>query len=220
MKSVIKYFLLIVLCFIFFTISVQAETMYVSDILSVTVSTGQGATHKIIALIKSGQRVEALQKGDQWTLVRLQNGKEGWVLTRYLINDIPKGIQLASLQTKYANVAAQAEALKEENRRLKSDNKKLSSALAENQNAYNNLQGDYETLKTDSAGFLELKSNYEKASIQLSKETKKAKELEEQVEKLQLYQYIKWFLAGSGVLLVGFIFGFSSKRQRRQSSLY
>jgi SH3 domain protein len=220
MKSVIKYFLLIVVCFIFFTISVQAETMYVSDNLSVTVRTGQGTTHKIIALIKSGQRVKALDKGDQWTLVRLQNGKEGWVLTRYLINDIPKGIQLASLQTKYANVAAQAESLIKENNRLKSENKKLSAELAGNQKAHNNLQGDYETLKTDSAGFIELKSNYEKASIQLSKETKKAKELEKQVEKLQLYQYIKWFLAGSGVLLVGFIFGFSSKRQRRQSSLY
>jgi SH3 domain protein len=220
MKSVMKYFLFIELCFIFFTVSVQAETMYVSDNLSVTVRTGQGATHKIIAIIKSGQKVEVLEKGDQWSLVRLQNDKEGWVLTRYLINDIPKGIQLVALQTKYTDVTAQAEALIEENNRLKSDNKKLSSALAENQKAYNNLQGDYESLKADSAGFLELKSNYEKASIQLSKQTKKAKELEKQVEKLQLYQYIKWFLAGSGVLLVGFIFGFSSKRQRRQSSLY
>jgi SH3 domain protein len=220
MKSVIKCFLLIVVCFVYFTISVQAETMYVSDNLSVTVRTGQGATHKIIALIKSGQRVEVLEKGDQWTLARLQNGKEGWVLTRYLINDIPKGIQLAALQTKYANVAAQAESLKEENNRLKSDNKKLSVTLAESQKAYHSLQGDHETLKADSAGFLEMKSNYEKASIQLSKETKKAKELEKQVEKLQLYQYIKRFLAGSCVLLGGFICGFSSNRQRRQSSLY
>jgi SH3 domain protein len=220
MKSVMKYFLFIVLCFIFFTISVQAETMYVSDTLSVTVRTGQGATHKIIALIKSGQKVEVIEKGEQWSLARLQNGKEGWVLTRYLINDIPKGIQLVALQTRYADVTAQAEALIVENNRLKSDNKKLSSALAENHKAHNDLQGDYESLKADSAGFLELKSNYEKASIQLSKQTKKAKELEEQVEKFQLYQYIKWFLAGSGVLLVGFIFGFSSKRQRRQSSLY
>ena len=220
MKSVIKYFLFIELCFLMVTISVQAETMYVSDNLSVTVRTGQGITHKIIALIKSDQKVDVLEKGEQWTLVRLPNGKEGWVLTRYLISETPKSIRLAALKTRYTNMAAQAETLKEENSSLKSDNKKLSSALAEKQKAYNNLQGDYESLKTDSAGFLELKSKYEKASVQLSKQTKKAKELEEQVEKLQLYQYIKWFLAGSGVLFVGFILGFSSKRQRRQSSLY
>ena len=220
MKLVMKYFLFLGLSFIFSTISVQAETMYVTDNLSVTVRTGQDATHKIIAIIKSGQKVEVLEEGDQWTLVRLQNGKEGWVLTRYLISDIPKAILLAELQAKYADVAAQAEALKEENNSLRSDNKELSSALDEKQKAYSNLQSDYETLKTDSTGFLELKSKYEKASIELSKQTKKAKEFEEQVERLQLYQYIKWFLAGSGVLLVGFIFGFSSKRQRRQSSLY
>ena len=62
MKSVIKYFLLIELCFLMVIISVQAETMYVSDNLSVTVRTGQGTTHKIIALIKSDQEVEVLQR--------------------------------------------------------------------------------------------------------------------------------------------------------------
>ena len=136
MKSVMKYFLFIGLCFVFFTNSVQAESMYVSDILSVTVRTGQGASHKIIAIIKSGQKVEALEKGDEYTLVRLQNGKEGWVLTRYLDSGMPKAIQLAALQTKYANISARAEALREENDSLKSENKKLSAALAENQKTY------------------------------------------------------------------------------------
>jgi hypothetical protein len=30
---------------------------------------------------------------------------------------------------------------------------------------------------------------------------------------------IKWFLAGSAVLIVGFLIGFSTKRQRRRPSL-
>ena len=219
MRSVIKYFLFIELCFIFFSLPVQAETLYVSDNISVTVRTGQGTSHKIIAIISSGQKVEVLEKGDQWTMVRLQNGKEGWVLTRYLVNDIPTGIQLASLQIKYKNVAAQAESLKVENDKLKSDFKKLSATLSKNEKALNNLQRDYDALKADSADFINLKTKYEKASHQLSKQTEKSEELKKMVEKLQLYQYIKWFLAGSGVLLVGFIIGFSSKRQRRQSSL-
>ena len=219
MKSLIRYFLFFEICFIFFSFSVQAEPMYVSDKLSVTVRTGQGTTHKIIALIKSDQKVEALEKGEEWTLVRLQNGKQGWALSRYLTNDIPKSIQLASLQIKYKNVAAQAESLTVENDKLKSDFKKLSATLSKKEKALNNLQRDYDALKADSADFLNLKTKYEKASHQLIAQTEKAEELKKIVEKLQLYQNIKWFLAGSGVLLVGFIIGFSSKRQRRQSSL-
>ena len=49
--------------------------------------------------------------------------------------------------------------------------------------------------------------------------TKKLAKLEDQLSNIQLYHYIKWFLAGSGVLLVGFIIGFSAKRQRRRPSL-
>jgi SH3 domain protein len=219
MKLLIRYFLFFEICFIIFSFSVQAESMYVSDKLSVTVRTGQGTTHKIIALIKSDQKVEALEKGVEWTLVRLQNGKQGWALSRYLTHDIPKSIQLASLQIKYSNVASQAESLTAENDKLNSDFKKLSATLSKNEKALNNLQRDYDALKADSADFLNLKTKYEKASHQLSKQTEKTEELKKMVEKLQLYQYIKWFLAGSGVLLVGFIIGFSSKRQRRQSSL-
>ena len=219
MKSLIRYFLLFEICFIFFNFSVQAEPMYVSDKLSVTVRTGQGTTHKIIALIKSDQKVEALEKGEEWTLVILQNGKKGWVLSRYLTNDIPKSIQLASLQIKYKSVAAQAESLIMENNKLKSDYKKLSATLSENEKALNNLQREHDALKAESTDFLNLKKKYEKASHQLIAQTEKAEEHKKMVEKLQLYQNIKWFLAGSGVLLVGFIIGFRMKSRRRQSSL-
>ena len=50
-------------------------------------------------------------------------------------------------------------------------------------------------------------------------QTQRLTELEEQISRLQLYHYIKWFLVGAGVLLLGFIIGFSAKRQRRRSSL-
>ena len=153
MKSLIRYSLLFEICFIFFAFSVQAEPMYVSDKLTVTVRTGQGTAHKIIALIKSDQEVEALEKGEVWTLVRLQNEKEGWVLSRYLTNEIPKSSQLTSLQIKYKNLAAKSESLILENEKLKLDNKKLSVALSKNEIALTNLQRDYDTLKEDSVDF-------------------------------------------------------------------
>jgi SH3 domain protein len=53
----------------------------------------------------------------------------------------------------------------------------------------------------------------------LAEQTAKAEKLEEQLAGLELNYYIKWFLAGSGVLIVGFLIGFSTKRQRRRPAL-
>ena len=81
------------------------------------------------------------------------------------------------------------------------------------------LDTDYKDLKAGAAEFLTLKKKYKEVSTQLAEQTKRANELDKELSGLEMNQYIKWFLAGSGVLLVGFIIGFSAKRGRRRPSL-
>ena len=114
---------------------------------------------------------------------------------------------------------AQASALLEENAKLKRERQKLGAQFAETEKALKKISSDFESLKADSAEFLKLKTKYDVAAAELADKTKKLQTLEEQLSSFQLYHYIKWFLAGSGVLLVGFIIGFSAKRQRRRPSL-
>jgi len=78
---------------------------------------------------------------------------------------------------------------------------------------------DYEALKRDSKEFLKLQSKFKESSSKLSEQTKKAEKFEDELTKLLWNQNIKWFLSGAGVLILGFIIGFSTKRQRRRSSL-
>ena len=75
-----------------------AETMYVSDVLKLTVRDGKGTAGKIIAVVQSGQTVEVLQPEDEWALVRLDDGQEGWVLNRYLTSKVTNNIKLQWLQ--------------------------------------------------------------------------------------------------------------------------
>ena len=49
--------------------------------------------------------------------------------------------------------------------------------------------------------------------------TKKANDLDLELNTLRKKKYVRWFLGGAGVLLLGFIFGFSSKKQKHRSSL-
>lgn len=219
MKMQLKRLVLIGICLTFFSAAGFAETMYVSDKLKVTVRSGPGTEYKILDIAESGDRVEILETGEDWTLVRLANGKEGYVTTRYLVPDPTYAIRFDQLQAKHKSLTQQAAALLEENTRLKEENKQLSSALDDTEKSLKKLDDAYQELKAGSAEFLTLKTKYQKVSEQLAEQTQKASRLDKELSKVELNQYIKWFLAGSGVLLVGFIVGFSARRGRRRPSL-
>ncbi len=202
-----------------FATAVGAETVYVSDMLKLTLRTGPSTENKILAVIESGQQLELLEPGHEWSRVQLPNGKEGWVLSRYLTPDETSNFRLERLQVQHKNLTAQAAELLEENKALKAENEKLRAEFETNEKEMVKTRTDYETLKAEAAGFLALKSKYEAAASQLAEQTARVQKLEEQLTQMEMSAYIKWFLAGSGVLVVGFLIGFSTKRQRRRPTL-
>ncbi len=210
---------LIGICLAFFSATGFAESMYVTDVIKLTLRSGPSTEYKILAVVESGQLLEILEHGEDWSLVKLANEKEGYVLTRYLMPNPTHGVQLKQLQVKHKAITQQAAALLEENTQLRAENKKLKSTLSSTEKSLKKVDGEYKELKAGSAEFLTLKTKYKKASEQLAEQTKKAGKLDKELSKVELNQYIKWFLAGSGVLLVGFIVGFSARRQRRRPSL-
>ncbi len=193
--------------------------MFISDNLKITLRSGPSTGNKILAVLQSGQTVEVVNPGDEWSQVTMADGKEGWVLSRYLTPNPTHNLRLERLDTKHKNLMAQAAALLEENNKLKAESKKLRSEFQTTQNQMQKTTSEYETLKTEAAEFLTLKANYDRAASQLAKQTEKAQTLEEQLTKMEMNYAIKWFLAGSAVLIVGFLIGFSTKRQRRRPSL-
>ncbi|MGD8888733.1 MAG: TIGR04211 family SH3 domain-containing protein [Desulfobacterales bacterium] len=219
MKQLAMRIATIGICLLVFATFGSAESIYVTDVLKLTLRSGPSTEHKILSVIESGQQLEILDRGPEWTLVRLPNDKEGYVLTRYLSTTPTAGIRLQQLQEKHKSLMQQTASLLEENAQFKSENNQLSSSLGSNEKTLEQVRAEYEKLKADSAQFLTLKSKYDKAAAQLEEQTKRADSLEEQLNRFEMNQYIKWFLAGSGVLLVGFIIGFSARRQRRRPSL-
>jgi len=196
-----------------------AETMYVTDVLKLTLRSGPSTEHKILSVVESGQQLEILEPGDDWSLVRLANGKEGYVLTRYLIPEPTHNVRLEQLQSKHKALMQQSATLLEENTRFRKESKQSQLSLDDNAKALKKLRADYDQLKAGSAEYLDLKEKYKTVSQKLAEQTKRADALDEELRGIEINQYIKWFLAGSGVLLVGFIVGFSSRRQRRRPSL-
>jgi len=219
MKILLKRIVFLGICVMCFSAVGFAETRYVTDLLKLPLRTGPSTEYKILDLVKSGQQLEVVEPGKDWSKVRLPNGKEGYVLNRYLVGQPTSAVQLAKLQSQYTSLRQQATTLIEENNRFKEENKTFKSSLSSNETALKKLETDYKELKAGAAEFLSLKKKYREVSTQLAEQTERANTLDKELSGLEMNQYIKWFLAGSGVLLVGFIIGFSAKRGRRRPSL-
>ena len=220
MKSIVRILGIAGICLFLLTTAVLAETKhYINDSMKITMRTGPATDRKIISLLRVGQEVEILKADDEWTLVRLLNGKEGWVVSRFITNRTPDSIQLEALKRNHSVLQTKAASLMEENKALKAENKKLSLDLNTSENKQKNLNKSYETLKRDSKQFLDLQSKYKESTSKLAAQTQKAEKYEDELTKLLWNKNIKWFLSGAGVLVLGFIIGYSTKRQRRHSSL-
>ena len=214
-----KWFVFIGICLVLFSINVQAETMYVNDVLEITLRTGPGTDRKIIALLKSDQALEVLKHANDWSQVRLPNGREGWVIKRFLKATIPNRLVMKNLKKENEVLKAKSASLFEENKKNKAENLQINSELTQNKEALSQLNESYEILKKESSEFLKLKANYKNSTEKLVEQTQKAEKFEKELMRIRLHQNIKWFLSGAGVLILGILIGLSTKRQRRRTSL-
>jgi len=143
-----------------------AVTKYVTDEFEIMLRTGQSTQHEIRRQIKSGTPLEVLREGDGYTQVRMQNGVEGWVLSRYLMN-IPSGRDRLAvlekrqekLKTKFDQAVAEEKAsMQKEIARLKDiakrplelqrENAELKAQLVEEKKRYDKLATESEVLKS------------------------------------------------------------------------
>jgi SH3 domain protein len=212
-------FILVGLFVLLFCAHVQAETMFVNDLMEITFRTGPGVDHKIVDMLKSGQTVETLQTDNDWTQVRLPSEREGWVLTRFISVAPPSSLIVKGLKERNSVLMRQAASLLEEKSKIFDENARLVEQLSAAKRAFSEISQAHETLKKESGEYFSLKQQYGKSVEELKKQMQQMDQLETALADLQLNHNIKWFLSGAGVLLFGILIGFSAKRQRRRSSL-
>ncbi len=143
-----------------------AATKYVTDEFEIMLRTGQSTKHEIRRQIKSGTPLQVLQESEGYTQVRMPNGVEGWVLSRYLINQPSGRDRLAALEKRHEKlktrfdqaVAEEKATMQKEIERLKDiakrplelqrENAELKAQLAEEKDRYDKLATESEVLKS------------------------------------------------------------------------
>jgi TolA-binding protein len=85
----------------------SAEPAYVIDQLVVNVNSAPDASGERIATVKSGDRLEVLERDGDQVHVRLASGRDGWIRASYLSKDEPVRSRLTQREAEVAQLKDQ-----------------------------------------------------------------------------------------------------------------
>ena len=88
-----------------------AEALYVVEQLVVSISSTPDAGGEHIASLKSGDRVELIERSGDAAHVRLANGKDGWLRSSYLSAEQPLRPRLQQSEAEVTSLKAQVSRL-------------------------------------------------------------------------------------------------------------
>ena len=221
MKKIIISLLFVVAPILLPGISAAQTTRYVSDELEITMRNGQGLDFGIRKMLKSGTELAVLENDPSgYSKVCTNDGVEGWVLSRYLVNNPSARDQLAAKEQRIANLELEITGYKEEIEQLSSQ-----TSEADNQNM--SLKETAQRLSKELDDLRRTASN----AVALENENRQLKERLQQIDHeiqsivienntLKDNDAKNWFLIGAAVLFGGMIIGLilPSLRMRKKSS--
>lgn len=204
-----------------YSVSVSAETRYVSDQLEITLRRGPTLSHAILRMLKSGTALEVLEHDAEngHTRVKTSSGVEGWVLSRYLSAEPDAKSQLERIAKQIAiatssdgSVRAQLNAIKDE---YESTKKRLQTIVGENKR----LEAQLESIKKASENALAIDEENKKLHQRIAATEERLTSLQLDKRELENHNQKDWFIAGALVLVGGLILGLIIPRftQRKRS---
>ncbi|MEG3641313.1 TIGR04211 family SH3 domain-containing protein [Magnetococcus sp. PR-3] len=190
-----------------FALESYAATRYVTDEFRIMMRGGPGNKYRIRQVLKSGEGVEILEKGDQgWDRVRSRTSREGWVLRRYL-SDQPAARTLLD----------QAIAQKDQAIR---DRDGLREQLAELQGQLRNqrrLESELMHIKRVSKNAIELEKTNQDLEQRVATLERDLQNVTADKRVLEKSAETQFFLSGAGVLILGMIAGAIMRRRGKQA---
>ncbi len=205
MKKKYQYSLILSLWMVLLLVCTSfAEDIYVTGVTKITMRTGPGVEHKIVEMLKSGTKLEIVEYQKDWSQVRTNAGKTGWVLSRFLTQKVPDALLVEQLRNNNQGLMSKLGAVQEKNKELTVKNAALTQ-----------IEEKYKKLKQESAEFLKLDAKYKKMMQQYETQKVRIETLENDLNN----EPKLWFIIGPSVFIVGLFFGLSTRKKKRSSLL-
>lgn len=196
----------------------QTGNAWVTDRFEVMLRTGPSTSNAIQMMLTSGTELEVLERDAEtgYSRVRTAGGTEGWVLTRYLMQEPAARQQLERLTGQLTNANARGSTLTEQLEAVRSEYRQLTERANTLEREKNRLQEELDEIKRTASNVLAIRNQNQQLQEQVTDYEIRINTLEQQNQELTGQRNRNWFIAGASVLFVGILLGIWLPRIRWQ----
>jgi len=186
-----------------------AENRYVSDVLEITMRSGKGTSFGITRMLRSGTAVQVLEvdKKSGYTQVRTKSGKEGWVLSRFLMNGPAARERLAAAEKSLAELELENRKLTTAMSTLTEEKKALASNLGDLEGQSRSVSQELTEIKRTASSALAIDSENKDLKGRLVSLERQLQTVQQENQSLKDRTARDWFMVGAAVVLLGIIIG-------------
>lgn len=215
MKTTIRS---ILLCLLVCAPVAYGSPAWVSDEFEIMLRTGPSTNNAIQLMISSGKRLEVLERNAEsgYSRVRTEGGTEGWVLTRYLMNEASAREQLETLTGQLTNANSLGTSLNSKLRAIKAEYDSANRRIATLEREKAAVDQELANLKKTAANVLGIHERNKNLADELSDVQMRADTLQAENRRLSSQTTRYWFMTGALVLVVGIVLGIWLPRVRWQ----
>ncbi len=205
--------------FLAFELLAQAQTRYVTDRTIVELRRGPSTEYLILRNLEAGERVEVLEEnGEQgYSRVRVvDQGTEGWILTRFLMEEPIARERLAVAERNLATARERVGTLEAQNQELERDLAALRTELDEAQANHGTASRELADIRTAAANVVDIRDQNTRLQQRLVQRDQEVGQLTADNARLGGRNSQNWFVVGAGVLLAGIVIGLVAPTLRRK----
>ena len=194
------------------------EPAWVSDEFEITLRSGPSTSNAIQLMIGSGTQLDVLERDPEagYSRVSTQAGTEGWVLTRYLMNEMSAREQLETLSSDLTNANSRGTSLGSQLTSIKSEYDAANNRIDTLERETAAVESELAEVKRTAANVIGINDQNESLIDELASAQIRADTLEQENHQLGSQTTRYWFMSGGLLLLVGIILGIWLPRIRWQ----
>jgi SH3 domain protein len=195
-----------------------AQSAWVTDQFEITLRSGPSTSNAIQLMVSSGTRLEVIERDAEsgYTHVRTQGGTEGWVLTRYLMNEPSAREQLETLTGQLTNATSRGSSLNSQLGAIKGQYDAANRQISTLEREKASVEKELAEIKRTASNVLAINDQNKSLMDELAAAQIRADTLEQENRVLASQTTRYWFMAGGLVLLVGVVLGIWLPRIRWQ----
>ncbi len=200
-----------------------AEDRYITDQFEITMRSGESTSHKILRMLPSGYKVKLLKTnpGSGYSQIRLPDGRQGYVLTRQLM-DIPSArVRLVNAEKRLQELQQEPGKLSAQLAKLQAEHQQLQNSHQGLKNAKEKLDKELESIRRTASNAIQISNERNELRKMVAQLTHQVEELKQENRELSNNSNQQWFIIGGGVVILGIIIGLilpHLRFQRRKNS--